>query len=98
MAVSARKGRSGDAMAGNLEDKVCLITGSTGIAEATALQAVEQGARVFVVSRTQENCRGLADKLGESGGSRHPADSRNWHSAVATFSTFILGPSSVSPL
>ena len=69
-AVSVRKGRSGDAMAGNLEHKVCLITGSTGIAEATALQAVEEGARVFVVSRTEENCRGLADKLGESGGYR----------------------------
>ena len=33
---------------GNLENKVCLITGSTGIAEATALHAAEEGAKVFV--------------------------------------------------
>lgn len=51
-----------------LANKVCLITGSTGIAEATALKAVAEGARVFVVSRTEENCRGLAERLGESGG------------------------------
>lgn len=45
-----------------------MITGSTGIAEATALKAVEEGARVFVTSRTEENCKGLAGKLGERGG------------------------------
>ncbi len=44
----------------SLEGKVCLITGSTGIAEATAIKAVKEGARVFVTSRTEANCRSLA--------------------------------------
>ena len=55
---------------GSLEGKVCLITGSTGIAESTALKAVEEGAKVFVSSRTEANCKGLADRLGEQGAYR----------------------------
>jgi len=47
-----------------LDGKSVLITGSTGIAEATALRAVEAGARVFVVSRTPENAEALAKKCG----------------------------------
>ena len=47
-----------------MKDKVLLITGSTGIAEATALLAAREGARVFVVSRTPENARALAEKVG----------------------------------
>ncbi len=47
-----------------LDGKSVLITGSTGIAEATALRAVEAGARVFVVSRTPENAEALARKCG----------------------------------
>ena len=55
---------------GTLDDKVCLITGSTGIAEATALHAAEEGAKVFVTSRTEDHCRALADKLGPQGAQR----------------------------
>ena len=55
---------------GTLDNQVCLITGSTGIAEATAVHAAEQGARVFVTSRTEANCRALAEKLGEPGAYR----------------------------
>ena len=55
---------------GTLENKVCLITGSTGIAEATALHAAEEGAKVFVTSRTEDHCRALAEKLGAQGAYR----------------------------
>lgn len=55
-------------MGEQLNDKVCLITGSTGIAAATALRAKDEGARVFVVSRTEDNCRALAERLGSAGG------------------------------
>ena len=47
-----------------LDGKSVLITGSTGIAEATALRAVEAGAKVFIVSRTAENAEALAKKCG----------------------------------
>jgi len=49
---------------GPLLDKSVLITGSTGIAEATAVRAAENGARVFIVSRTPENAEALAKKTG----------------------------------
>ena len=55
---------------GTLENKVCLITGSTGIAEATALHAAEEAAKVFVTSRTEDHCRALAEKLGAQGAYR----------------------------
>lgn len=54
-----------------LDGKSVLITGSTGIAEATARLAAEDGARVFVVSRTPENAEALAKKVG---GRFHAAD------------------------
>ena len=43
--------------------RVLLITGATGIAEATALAASAQGDAVFVVSRTEETCRDLCKLL-----------------------------------
>ena len=56
--------------------KVYLITGSTGIGAATARLAAAGGADVFVVSRTEENCRALADEIGAAGGvcGYHAAD------------------------
>ena len=47
------------------EGRTCLITGSTGIAEATALRLADEGARLFVASRNPEHCRSLAERLGE---------------------------------
>jgi NAD(P)-dependent dehydrogenase (short-subunit alcohol dehydrogenase family) len=47
-----------------LLDRVILITGSTGIAAATAERCVAEGARVFVVSRTPEHARALGERLG----------------------------------
>src|SRR5262245_44730310 len=46
---------------------VLLLTGATGIAEATALAAAAQGQSVFVISRTQEHCRDLCERLPNSG-------------------------------
>jgi NAD(P)-dependent dehydrogenase (short-subunit alcohol dehydrogenase family) len=46
-----------------LAGRVVLITGSTGIAAATAERAAAEGAAVFVVSRTVEHARALADRL-----------------------------------
>lgn len=47
-----------------VRDKVILISGSTGIAAATAIRAAAEGARVFIVSRTVENAEALAAKTG----------------------------------
>ena len=46
-----------------LRDRVCLITGSTGIAAASAERCAAEGAAVFVVSRSAEHARSLADAL-----------------------------------
>jgi NAD(P)-dependent dehydrogenase (short-subunit alcohol dehydrogenase family) len=47
-----------------VNDKVILITGSTGIAEATAILAARAGARVFITSRTPEHAQALAARTG----------------------------------
>jgi NAD(P)-dependent dehydrogenase (short-subunit alcohol dehydrogenase family) len=49
---------------GPLLNRSVLITGSTGIAEATAELAAEAGAKVFIVSRTPEHAEALAKKTG----------------------------------
>lgn len=51
-------------MSGRLQNKVCLITGSTGIGAAAARLAASEGASVFVVSRDEESCRSLAEEIG----------------------------------
>jgi NAD(P)-dependent dehydrogenase (short-subunit alcohol dehydrogenase family) len=50
-------------MAKGLQNKVCFITGSTGIAEATAELAMSEKASVFVTSRTAKNGIALLEKL-----------------------------------
>jgi NAD(P)-dependent dehydrogenase (short-subunit alcohol dehydrogenase family) len=54
-------------MSGRLDGRVVLITGSTGIAAATAELAATEGASVFVVSRTEANARELAERLPGAG-------------------------------
>jgi NAD(P)-dependent dehydrogenase (short-subunit alcohol dehydrogenase family) len=44
-----------------------LITASTGIGAATARRLATGGARVFIVSRTEENCRSLTSALRDQG-------------------------------
>lgn len=51
-------------MSGRLQNRVCLITGSTGIGAATARLATREGASVFVASRDEESCRALAAEIG----------------------------------
>lgn len=46
-----------------MRNRVCLITGSTGIGAATALRVVAEGGSVFIVSRTEDHARVLAEKL-----------------------------------
>jgi NAD(P)-dependent dehydrogenase (short-subunit alcohol dehydrogenase family) len=48
---------------GRLDGRVVLITGSTGIAAATAARAASEGASVFVVSRTEAHARALGERL-----------------------------------
>ena len=54
-------------MTGRLAGRVVLITGSTGIAAATAERAAGEGASVFVVSRDADDARALADRLDDAG-------------------------------
>ena len=51
-------------MGDRLQNLVCLISGSTGIAAATAQRAQSEGGRVFFTSRSEEHCAELAEKLG----------------------------------
>ena len=52
---------------GRMAGRTALITGSTGIAEASATLFAREGARVFIVSRTEAHCRTLVDDLTASG-------------------------------
>jgi NAD(P)-dependent dehydrogenase (short-subunit alcohol dehydrogenase family) len=49
-----------------LRDKIILISGSSGIAAATAALAVERGARVFLAGLGDEEGRALATQLGDA--------------------------------
>jgi NAD(P)-dependent dehydrogenase (short-subunit alcohol dehydrogenase family) len=51
-----------------LADRVCLITGSTGIAAAAASRCAAEGAAVFVISRTVDHARDLAGRITAGGG------------------------------
>jgi NAD(P)-dependent dehydrogenase (short-subunit alcohol dehydrogenase family) len=46
------------------EGRVCLVTGSTGIAAAAARALAAEGGRVFIASRTAEHAQALADEIG----------------------------------
>lgn len=45
-----------------------LVTGSTGMAASVARALAAEGARICIVSRTEEHARGLADEITASGG------------------------------
>ena len=63
-------------MSDRLRDRVCVVTGSTGIAAASARRLAAEGAAVFVVSRTAEHAQSLADRVVADGGTAGwaPAD------------------------
>ena len=52
-----------------LSGRVCLVSGSTGIAAAAAHRFAAEGADTFVVSRTTEHARELAERIVDAGGS-----------------------------
>lgn len=52
----------------NFTNKTLFIVGSTGIGGATAKLAAQAGARVFITSRTEDNCRALAEGIEAAGG------------------------------
>ncbi len=51
-----------------LAGRTCLVTGSTGIAAASAERLLAEGASVFVTSRDESHCRALVERLGPAGG------------------------------
>jgi NAD(P)-dependent dehydrogenase (short-subunit alcohol dehydrogenase family) len=51
-----------------LRNRVCLVTGSTGIAAASARRLAAEGASIFVVSRTPEHAASLAEGIVGQGG------------------------------
>lgn len=51
-----------------LRERICLITGSTGIAAAGARRLAAEGAAVFVVSRTEDHARSLVEAIVGTGG------------------------------
>ncbi len=59
-----------------MNNRILLLTGSTGIAAATARLAISAGFSIFFTSRTPENCAALATELGAAGGDcdYHPAN------------------------
>ena len=63
--------------------KVILITGATGIAEATAQAAAAQGDSIFIISRMEQDCQTLCEPLPNS--AYHAADLRDEHSVEAAF-------------
>ena len=50
-----------------LRDRVILITGSTGIAAAAAVQCAREGAGVFVISRSADHALALAEDVSTAG-------------------------------
>ena len=53
---------------GRLQDRICLVTGSTGIAAASARRLAQESASVFIVSRTEDHARALSEELVDAGG------------------------------
>ena len=51
-----------------LAGRTCLVTGSQGIAAASAMRLAAEGGAVAVVSRTEEHARALADAITADGG------------------------------
>jgi NAD(P)-dependent dehydrogenase (short-subunit alcohol dehydrogenase family) len=51
-----------------LAGRVCLVTGSTGIAGASATRLAAEGANVFVTSRNEGHCRQLVERIIARGG------------------------------
>src|SRR5436190_17371351 len=57
---------------GRLTDRVCLVTGSTGIAAASARRFAAEGAAVFIVSRNPDHAAALAAEVASAGSEQQP--------------------------
>lgn len=55
-------------MTERLREKVCLVTGATGIGAASARLFASEGAEVFVVSISEEDCEALVEVIERDGG------------------------------
>jgi len=55
-------------MSGRLAERVCLVTGSTGIAAAAAMRFAAEGAAVCVASRTEAHAHALGARIERAGG------------------------------
>jgi NAD(P)-dependent dehydrogenase (short-subunit alcohol dehydrogenase family) len=55
-------------IAGRFGGRVVLVTGSTGIAAASAHRLAAEGAHLVVASRTEEHCRSLVEAIAADGG------------------------------
>lgn len=55
-------------VSGRLAGRTAVVTGSSGIAAATAVRFAAEGARVVVISRTEAGCRALAERIVATGG------------------------------
>ena len=73
-------------MTARLTDLVVVITGSTGIAAASAHRAADEGAKLFIVSRDPDHARRLADAVG---GAWADADLTVESEVVATFAAIL---------
>jgi NAD(P)-dependent dehydrogenase (short-subunit alcohol dehydrogenase family) len=63
-------------------DRVCLVTGTTGIAAAAARALAAEGGRVFVVSRTADHAQSLAGEIGGAWAAADLAQEAEVQSAV----------------
>jgi NAD(P)-dependent dehydrogenase (short-subunit alcohol dehydrogenase family) len=55
-------------MSGRLADRGVIVTGASGIGAASARLFAAEGARVAIVSRTEERCRALVESIESDGG------------------------------
>lgn len=67
-----------------MRGRVCLVTGSTGIGAATARRIVAEGGTVFIVSRTQDHARALAEELNSGWAAADLTDETQVDGAVAS--------------
>src|ERR1700754_681792 len=72
-------------MEGSAGRRRCVVTGATGIAEATAHGLAARGARVHVMSLRADECRALTDALGPAGAGWSAVDLRDEDATVAAF-------------
>jgi NAD(P)-dependent dehydrogenase (short-subunit alcohol dehydrogenase family) len=65
-------------MANRFDGRICFVTGSTGIAEAAARALAAEGGTLYVVSKTADHARALAEAIAATG------RRANWRAADLT--------------